>query len=140
MRVVGFEPDQDECARLNAAVPTGVPRSYVPADMWSDVGEVAVHINAASPTSSIYPANLDLIRRYEKQHWETRQTVRKVPSRATTLDQAMAENGLHADFLKIDTQGAEYAILSGAADTLDKDGRRGGGRNLDRRGLCSDRG
>lgn len=49
---------------------------------------------------------------------EVRRPQRTVSVEAVTLDAALSEAGLCADHVKVDTQGAEYEILSGAAAQL----------------------
>lgn len=118
LEVIGFEPDAEECRRLNQEVPPNSQRRYIPAAVWSESTQLPVHINAAPSTSSVYPANLDLIRRYEKKHWSVREAVSIANVEAITVDAVCASQGLSPDFMKIDTQGAEYMILSGAEHVL----------------------
>jgi FkbM family methyltransferase len=116
VEVVGFEPDEDECARLNAGAASG--RTFVPVALWSSEGTVDVHLASTRSCSSVHPPNWQLLERYAGRHGEPRATDRVVRVRATTLDSVVRERRLDVDFLKIDTQGSEYEILLGADATL----------------------
>lgn len=118
LNVIGFEPDSEACATLNATAPTGW--RYLPAALWSANSTVTFHINRQASTSSVFPANLDRIRRYGRRHWQERETTRTVEAPARTLDEVTATFGIDSDMIKIDTQGCELPILAGATATLDK--------------------
>jgi FkbM family methyltransferase len=118
LSVIGFEPDAAECENLNAKVGPGVKRRYFPTALWSEDKSVPFCINAVPATSSVYPANMKLIQRFEEEHWRPREVARMVDVRALTLDTVVAQQGIDPDFLKLDTQGAELPILKGAKKTL----------------------
>lgn len=115
--VVGFEPDPEACAILNAHRPTGW--RYVPAALWSQDSKVTFHINHQPSTSSVFPANIEKICRYAHDHWHGRETARTVEVEARALDDVAAQFTINADMIKIDTQGCEHAILVGASRTLE---------------------
>lgn len=116
LKVVGFEPDPEECGKLNEKSDTG--REYIPAAVWREETVVTFHINAVPSTSSVYPANKDLIEKFAKRHWEPRLTHKTVEVPTVTLDHVLKKYELDPDFLKIDTQGGEFSILEGANKTL----------------------
>jgi len=116
LRVIGFEPDSEECARLSADAQAN--RQFLPVALWSQEGEVVVHI-AASPTcSSVHPPNQGLLSQFAREHGDPRATTATVRYPAHALDDALESVGARCDFLKIDTQGSEWEILSGASRTL----------------------
>ncbi|HKQ45299.1 MAG TPA: FkbM family methyltransferase [Rhizomicrobium sp.] len=116
--VVGFEPDAQECAQLNASVPSHLSRRYYPSALWSQDTVLNFSINVQPSTSSAYPANMAEIKRFAAPHVRPRETARTAAVPATTLDAIVAQHGLSPDFLKLDTQGAEFPILMGAKGTL----------------------
>lgn len=118
LQVIGFEPDADECARLNTL--PGSAR-YLPVAVWSRAGVVDVHVARTPSCSSVHPPDAGLLARYDRAHVMPRDTVSVVRYPTTTLDAALDEAGLRADVVKVDTQGAEREILQGAAATLRDD-------------------
>jgi FkbM family methyltransferase len=95
-----------------------VSADIVPKALWSQTGRVALHRAAVASTSSVHPPNFPLLGRFLAQHGEPRTTLATLEVECTDLDGALARLGRQADFIKIDTQGAEYEILSGAARAL----------------------
>lgn len=116
LTVVGFEPDADECRRLEAAAPAG--QRYLPVALWSHATEVDVHVAATPSCSSVHPPNAELLRRYADPHVRPRDTASVARFPAQALDDVLDEHGLRADVLKVDVQGAEAEILRGAARAL----------------------
>ena len=70
--------------------------------------------------SSIYPPDIKLLKIFDEKHWKNRQTAEVVKTKTTTLDLETKNHKFNPDFIKIDTQGAEYEILEGSKDTLKK--------------------
>ncbi|MBU6431043.1 MAG: FkbM family methyltransferase [Patescibacteria group bacterium] len=118
LKIVGFEPDEKECERLNSL---SVNRHCFPVALWSKEGELRINSTQASCCSSAYEPNFSLIRKYEKNNWEPRLVINSTLFKSSTLDKILGENNTYCDFLKIDTQGAEYDILKGAENRLNDD-------------------
>jgi FkbM family methyltransferase len=118
LRVIGFEPDVEECRRLNNHAPRGI--EFVPTALWSSDAEVELHVARTPSCSSVHPPNEAVLARYEEVHRLPRATERTTRMPATTLDRVLAERQLECDFLKIDTQGSELDILQGAEQALDQ--------------------
>jgi FkbM family methyltransferase len=119
IRVIGFEPDIEECNRLNQLCPAN--QMYLPVGLWSSEGMMNIHIADAPSCSSVYPPNFELIKKYHERHWKPRVTKKVVWVNCTTLDKALNEKDIECDFLKIDTQGSEFEILQGARASLQND-------------------
>jgi FkbM family methyltransferase len=116
LSIIGFEPDADECERLNARAPAG--RRYLPIALWSQEGEIEVHIAATPSCSSVPAPNAELLARFAPAHVDPRRTTATVAYPARTLDSVLEAEGLRADVLKVDVQGAEGEVLIGAARAL----------------------
>jgi len=116
IRVIGFEPDQKECDRLNQSG-SGIIQ-YLPTALWSSAGKLKIHCAAVPSCSSVHPPNLEDLRRYEDPHWKPRETQRVMTVPSVPLDRILKEKQLKCDFLKVDTQGSEYEILKGGSATL----------------------
>ncbi len=116
LRVVGFEPDPAEYARLKAAAD---PQRfvYINAAVHRARGDLTLNVGREGGTSSIHAPNLAFLDRFPDPG---RYAVeRQVTIPADRLDALLAAHEVRdADFIKIDTQGAEHAILEGAPLTL----------------------
>ncbi len=126
VRLIGFEPDAEECRRLEAAYAgAGGPATggrpavtVVPAALAATEGTAVLHLTAEPACSSLYPPS--------EQARATRPALRDVIAPAgraevptTTLDAWAAANGLgRVDHMKLDTQGSELGVLKGAVETL----------------------
>ena len=115
LSIIGFDPDTAECERLSRLYPN---RRYFPTALWSRDGTVDIRITKDVSCSSAYPPNMNLIERYEKKHWETKIVQKTESYPARTLDAVATEYGFAPDFLKLDTQGGEWDILTGAKRLL----------------------
>lgn len=116
LKVVAFEADPaahpDLVARANG-------RDVVATKaLWSKVGKIPVHLARNRGTSSVHPPNFALLERFSRKHAEPRATNKIIEVESTTLDLVLEGLGMRADFLKIDTQGAEYEILVGSSKAL----------------------
>jgi len=116
LRVLAFEPDPEECAALAAKAQPNL--RFIPKGLWSGASRQTVHLAETRSTSSIHPPNFSYIEQFEDRHWRPRKTEQTCDVDCVALDKVLAETGWQADFLKLDTQGAEYEILRGAKDAL----------------------
>ncbi len=123
VQVLGFEADAEEANRLTSVY--GPQRRYVPAAAWNAAGTHPLYLTNYPQTSSLFPPNTALPQYFGRwpsgfrQIQEFRVLTRVVDVPTTTIDASMQDAPFDADFLKIDTQGAEYEIIEGAAATLD---------------------
>lgn len=115
LKIIGFEPDKKECQRLN-----GVDNNftYFPVALWSSEKKIKVYSTKTASCSSVYEPNFQLIKKYKNIHWKPRIIKKTEYFQASTLDNILSKEKLGCDFLKIDTQGAEYEILKGANKIL----------------------
>jgi FkbM family methyltransferase len=114
--LVGFDADSDECARLNAAAISTQER-YEPIALSDSEGTATLYLTADPQSASLYPPNLDAVRRHpELARHEPHGTVTVA---TTTLDRwAESAHAAPIDILKIDVQGAELNVLRGAQASL----------------------
>lgn len=122
--VLGFEPDEAECARLKQDPEARDPWASFdlePIALWNREGVVPVHLCVVDVNNSILPVNEAFSGRYSIAKLAPKG---KISVRATTLDKvlfgAYADRPHFGEIIKIDTQGAEYEILEGAKRTLDE--------------------
>lgn len=114
LRVVAFEPDPDGARGLR-----GRPNfDVIEVALWSSPGTVDINLAEIPATSSVYPPNWRLLERFLPQHSEPRRTVKVASIPCDTIDASLKQIGRCADFIKLDTQGSEFEILSGAEEAL----------------------
>ena len=115
VNIIGFEPDENECSRLNSMN----QGKYFPYALWNSNQEISLNVADKPSTSSIHPPNLSMLKEnYNEQQWKPRITkkIDKVP--AKTLDEVIESTNHDIDFIKIDTQGSEFEIIQGSEKTL----------------------
>lgn len=113
-RIVGFEPLQEECARLNSAARPG--HRYLPVAL-GDGRPGRFHVCNYALTSSLRRPDTALMERFENLAELCRVTREFDVATARIDDLPELER---ADFLKLDVQGAAHEVLSGARRCLSK--------------------
>ena len=116
IRLIGFEPDEKECGELNTKEKDG-NKKYYPVALSGAKGKRALYLRHHHPSSSFFQCNEKLLARlpdYKNAKIEGKKMVR-----TTDLDSFLNEEKIEqSDFLKLDTEGAEFDILQGAMQTL----------------------
>ena len=114
LRVIGFDLDPKECARLNAIDPR---TQYLPYALDRESRRRTVYVANYSASSSFYRTDAAYFDRYTAG--QNAVVMSEPVLETTTLSAALASIGLHsADFIKVDAEGAELEILQGAQDLL----------------------
>lgn len=117
IQLIGFEPDVDECHRLNAEEHRP-NREYFPLAIGEKRGWRDLNIQPHVSSCSFYESDPDFLSRFA-DGWKDLipKKVESIPT--TTLDiftkESLIEN---IDFIKLDTEGAELDIFRGASNTL----------------------
>jgi FkbM family methyltransferase len=117
--VFGFDPDVDECVRLNALAREqgDSTTTYVPIALGPDSGIVTLYETADPACSSIYPPITALVDAFAELACMS--PTGQQPIGVTTLDEWCTEHAVtHIDMLKLDTQGSELGVLQGATSIL----------------------
>ena len=119
VRVIGFDPDEEECRRLEQQTGNSAAARFVPVALGSQAGPARLHLTAEPACSSLYPPDVGLI--------ETRPAlvvitpVGETDVDLVTLDAWTEREGVdRVDFVKLDTQGSELDILGGAERILER--------------------
>jgi FkbM family methyltransferase len=118
-KVICVEPDKNEYERLSGSNKTDQPRIFINKLLYKEPKDkLNFNIFKYQQLSSIFAPNSKLLARFSKgQAWEIAKTVTQ---NADTLDNQVKQNGLKdLDFVKLDVQGAELAVLEGAKASLE---------------------
>jgi FkbM family methyltransferase len=117
VRIVGFEPDPEECERLGQDYDGPADRTFIPLALGARTGEAVLHVTRSPQSSSLYEPDPEAIARHPDL--EVHEVVGRRPVALSTLDTWAATAGdPRVDFLKVDVQGAELDVLRGAERTL----------------------
>jgi FkbM family methyltransferase len=117
VNVIGFEPDDAECRRLNLLYQGRPNVRFIPLALGSERGSRQLYVTADPAAASLYQPDEETIRRRPELRSAT--VTRTVEISIVTLDEWTREAGIPAiDAVKLDVQGAELDVLKGAARTL----------------------
>jgi FkbM family methyltransferase len=122
--VLGFEPDEKECARLMQNPEVTGPWKRIelePIAIAEKAGNATLHLVSAATNHSLLPPNEPFVNRYNMQpKWTLVGTeeLSTVTLDAVLFGEKRKNETFWGEFLKLDTQGTEYEILEGAKRTL----------------------
>jgi FkbM family methyltransferase len=116
--LIGFEPDEDECRRLNA-LPGQRTHRYFPVALYGDRGRRTFYVAKSSGSSGFYKRDMAFWSRLScKRNVEVERTVQLD---AVDFDHFASANNIdHVDFMKVDVEGAELDVLQGSTNFLSK--------------------
>ena len=112
--VMGFEPDVDECKKLN--LESNLNSIYMPTGLSDIDDEITLFITEQPGCSSIYKPNVDFFNKL--YNGEQFNVVSEHIISTKPLSTVLNEKNFQPDFIKIDAQGAAYKILNGASSHL----------------------
>lgn len=116
--LVGFEPDADECTRLNEKSDSPRKERYLPLALGATRQESVLYQTAEPACASLYPPDETLAERFPQLsaiRLRGSKTISLMP-----LDEWWeSEDRPSVSFLKLDTQGSELDILRGAERVLE---------------------
>lgn len=114
--IVCFEPDAEECARLNAQRPSNV--RYLPFGLSNVEAERELYVTTAPGCSSLHRPISALYEHYPPLKVIKPERTVRIPCRR--LDDVLSDKQIHAvGAIKLDTQGSELEILQGASQALE---------------------
>jgi FkbM family methyltransferase len=126
----GFDPDEDECNRLNAnAKSKGLQHYYYPLLIANNSKNRNFYVTNDSASNSLFEPDHQLISRYKQNYCDIRWIstletagLKNIIKVNTTSLKNWSEKYLinDIDFIKLDVQGAELEILKGTSNILDQ--------------------
>lgn len=118
VKLVGFEADADECARLNQQEAGSVKRFY-PVALDRNRGRRTFYCTAYPAGSGFYPPDMKQVQRFPDK--VNLAVVKTLDLNTDSFDSFANDNGIdYVDFVKLDTESAELDILEGAVGSLRK--------------------
>lgn len=116
VELIGFEPDAEECEKLNQQASVSRHR-YFPVALHQDKGKRPFFVTVYPSSSGFYRPDAEFVKRFP---WDDTLTVKYVVEIETTdLDSFLAEGDVsYVDFIKLDVEGAEFDVLKGAEKVL----------------------
>lgn len=123
LTILGFDADQDACDQDNARVAqqqlTWTER-YIPLALSDKVEEKTIYVTNAVHCSSLYPPNEALLSRFMGMKDGIKLDF-SIDLPTTTLEQFCKDEDIQEiDFLQVDVQGADFDVLKGAGNLLEK--------------------
>src|SRR5262249_13363188 len=116
--LVGFEPDAVECRRLNDSVRPGRSERYFATALGKSDGTGTLHLAVRPACSSLYPPDAAVVCRYPQVYGDIRE-VGTEEVVLTTLDSWWIDAGRpRISFIKLDTQGSKWDILTAGSRVL----------------------
>ena len=118
LTLTAFEPDPEECRRLNSsAASLPYPARFLPNAIWRQTSELPFYVCKWPVASSVYPPNEEFLQAFPKN--AELLSVREQRTVSTiALDEVSAAEGVVADHLKVDVEGAELDVLIGGERLL----------------------
>jgi FkbM family methyltransferase len=115
--IIGFDPDEDECARLQQLYEDNAQVRVVAKGLGATAEHAVLHITEDPGGCSLFPSVPDVVERHPGLAGGRVTGTSEVA--VVTLDGWLAAEGLEqVDVLKMDTQGSELAVLRGARRAL----------------------
>lgn len=110
--IIGFDPLEKRLQER--AEKEGLPSLKLLPYAIGDGSKHTLHVNDYDATSSLFPLNLELNRKF--RFLDEHKTVEQIPVETHRLDDVLPEGPV--DMLKLDVQGAELLVLRGAERVL----------------------
>ncbi len=116
VRLIGFEPDDEECEALNSNTASDA-EIYYPAALHRRRGTFQMYQTPHAASSGFYKTNMKFWDRFPDK--VNLGTISAVDVDAVDFDSFARENDISSiDFLKLDVEGAELDVLHGAENVL----------------------
>ncbi|AFY58610.1 methyltransferase, FkbM family [Rivularia sp. PCC 7116] len=116
---IGFEPDKEECDRLNQQ-PNRNSKFYAVA-LGEKREKRTFSFCQWGGSSGFYPGNKNFLKRFPHDNLEMMEVVKTLDIETVDLDSFVADNKIdEIDFIKLDVEGSELDVLKGAVSCLNE--------------------
>lgn len=113
--VIGFEPDRQECERLQKESAPYI--TYLPYALSSKETPKEFYLTESDGNSTFFRPDSEFINRFVQR--DAYKIKKIIEMETITLDSVMEIQGIkEADYIKIDTEGSEIEIIDGAEKTI----------------------
>ncbi len=113
--IIGIDADPEECARLNAAAKAG--ERHINAAVGRENETVCLELHKKRTTSSCYATDINRMRHFHDVERFAKEGT--ISSTTRSLDSICTSEGLsRIDYLKVDVEGLELAVLQGYTGPL----------------------
>ncbi|HET6443427.1 MAG TPA: FkbM family methyltransferase [candidate division Zixibacteria bacterium] len=117
LQVIAFEPDKQAFANLLESEKQLSSIKYLNAALYEEQKTVGFYLTEQQTNSSMFRPNRAFLDRFPNP--DRFEILNTVQLEVSTLDNQLSERKItDLDFIKLDTQGSELAILKGAAESL----------------------
>ena len=118
IKQIGFEPDINECERLNRESNNSNHKFY-PVALGRKQETRPFSVCEWGGSSSFYPANMDYLKRFADENGKLMQVKEQIELETIDLDTFSTQEQLgEIDFIKLDVEGSELDILQGGKNCL----------------------
>ena len=115
--LIGFDPDAEECARLQALAGPEASARFVPVALGPAAGLATLYMTKDPGGYSVLPSSADAVEHHPGLEGGRVEDTMVIS--VTTLDEWCRDSNVpRVDVMKLDTQGSELGILQGAAEAL----------------------
>jgi FkbM family methyltransferase len=116
---IGVEPDARSVSALLNSPESKLFRSYeiVPFGVWNRTGSVRISFTRKPMCSSHFAPNIPFLSRF--QEVERFDIVGSTEVECRTVDDLLSGSGKSVDFIKLDLEGGELAVLEGATQSIE---------------------
>ena len=117
IHIIGFEPDVEECERLNETTEDNY--SFFPVAIGKTGQTQDLYLTRNPACSSLYKPNEEFFGKFSEGS-QAIEIMQQVPIQVVDLDTYLPSIGISSfDFMKLDVQGAELDILQGCRSYLE---------------------
>jgi len=116
LRVIAFEPDNSADLQIRSNLNGEL---IVNKACWSHAEKLTLYLTRDVSASSVFRPNMEMKKLFQAEHMVVRDVVRNVEVEGIPLDDLIKDlSDVGGSFLKCDTQGSEFEVVSGAQSYL----------------------